>query len=95
MIHPEIIESQLHNARKICKEIIFLSEISKNSKKNIDPFYENLQDRIGNWHDTSELLQTIKNNSGHISDKNSEKIGVEINSDLSAVKILISNYYKK
>ena len=95
MIHPELIESQLHNARKICKEIIFLSEISKNSKKYIDPFYENLQDRIGNWHDKSELLQTIKNNSGHISDKNSEKIGVEINSDLSAVKILISNYYKK
>ncbi|HMQ69456.1 MAG TPA: CHAD domain-containing protein [Ignavibacteria bacterium] len=94
LVFPYVIESKLHNARKICKEITFLNELNNSRKINTDLYFEELQDLIGNWHDKIEFRNTLENGSPDISSESTGKIDKEIVSDLRKIKKLTADHYK-
>jgi CHAD domain-containing protein len=60
LLFPTFSKKTLHKARKIVKEIIYLSQVA--SKHKSDTFYGKLESTIGQWHDTTLLLPILKRN---------------------------------
>lgn len=50
----------LHKARKVIKEINYLSVITERTKKDLDPFYKDMEKLIGQWHDKQVLVPLLK-----------------------------------
>ena len=79
----------LHKARKVAKEIIYLSAITEKRKKKLDPFYNKIQDSIGQWHDKQTILPIIKaNNSPELGRLRQEGRG-----DVNKIKELVFEFY--
>lgn len=60
MLKPEWEHDTLHKARKVCKEIIYLSAITRKTKTKLDPFYHELEEAIGHWHDKQMIIPLLK-----------------------------------
>jgi len=78
----------LHKARKVAKVIIYLSALTKKTKKDLDPFYDKIQAAIGLWHDKQLLMPIMKEN-------NSPKLGClrrESSRERNKIKELVSEY---
>lgn len=95
MIYPELNEAGLHDARKICKEIIFLNEMDGKAKKNIDPFYDRLQEMIGEWHDKSDLLKLINEHNRNSGSIKTKKFKEQIQQDITSINELVHDHYNK
>lgn len=54
----------LHKARKVAKEIIYLSAVTKKTRKDLDPFYNKMQGLTGQWRDKQLLMPIVKASSG-------------------------------
>lgn len=92
-IYPLLIESELHKSRKIIKEIYYLSGISRWRKNNIDPFYNEVQDVIGKWHDKKVLLDRISENKLDPTGNISKKLNLKSRNDLRVIEKLIKDFY--
>lgn len=93
LVFPDLIEAKLHNARRICKEITFLFEISSNSEKKTDPFFDKLQVMIGEWHDKIELLKLMSYDDKNITENKIKELERSIGSEVSSIKELINAFY--
>lgn len=91
MLYPKFHQTALHAARKIIKEILYLSSIVLR-KQDIHPFYEDSALLIGDWHDKMMLIEKLS-----ASDK-PHKAAISVlrqkcNDDLKALKALVLNFY--
>lgn len=92
-IYPLLIESKLHKSRKIIKDIIYLSSISRLRKKNLNPLYDEIQELIGKWHDKIILLDWIKEKNMDPGGIIAKKLNYKTRSDLKAIGKLIMDLY--
>ncbi|MBK8551588.1 MAG: CHAD domain-containing protein [Ignavibacteria bacterium] len=92
-IYPLMIESKLHKSRKIIKEIYYLSGISRWRKNNLDPFYNEVQDIIGKWHDKQMLMSLIHKHDADSSGNVVKKLNLKSRSDLKTIEKLIKKFY--
>ncbi len=79
----------LHKTRKMIKGVIYLSAIMKNGKNNLDPFYNDVQDLIGIWHDKSMLLPILRK----IKNPAMERIKLARRDDLRRIKKMVARYF--
>lgn len=93
-IYPEINESNLHEERKIIKEIIYLTSISVRGKKNINPLYDEIQNTIGKWHDKQMLINLLDEYSIDLHHSDIERMKSKCLLDLKNLKLMISKLYK-
>jgi len=61
MIWPELNLLTLHKARKLTKEILYLSSTRKQKNKKGFSFYSECEELIGQWHDKQQIIQFLKN----------------------------------
>lgn len=61
MIWPELNLLTLHKARKLTKEILYLSSAQKQKTKKGLAFYSECEEIIGQWHDKQQIIQYLKN----------------------------------
>ncbi|MDQ3021977.1 MAG: CHAD domain-containing protein [Bacteroidota bacterium] len=94
-IYADTDESELHEARKIIKEIIYLSNISPSAKKNINPLYDEIQNVIGRWHDKQMLMKWLDKHYSASHDRDVEKLKSKCMIDLKEIKLMILKLYKK
>lgn len=57
-LYPKLNPFTLHGTRKVIKELIYLSSLSR-KQKNIPSFYTETENRIGQWHDKQLVLQLL------------------------------------
>ena len=91
-LYPKLNQRVLHKARKIVKEILYLSAITKKSKQRLDPFYDKLQELIGQGHDKQNVMALMN------TDKNSRELKQlkgECRIDIKNIKVLIKQFYIK
>jgi CHAD domain-containing protein len=81
-------KNELHKARKICKEIIYLHWIDRS--KEPDSFYTEVEDRIGQWHDKQMLLPILKKQKAV---DEVTKLMAACKEDTINLKELVSHYY--
>jgi CHAD domain-containing protein len=65
LLYRDFNKKELHKARKICKEIVYLPTGKAglhwiDNSKEPDPFYTEVENRIGQWHDKQALLPILK-----------------------------------
>jgi CHAD domain-containing protein len=97
---------ELHELRKKVKELIFMGRFSKalnefiSTRLNIE-IADNLQEKIGDWHDKLELLNILSDK--NIKVKKSElilfqiaitKIKTAMNNDINEIKLLVSGFHQ-
>jgi CHAD domain-containing protein len=90
-LYPGFKELKLHKVRKTIKEILFLSPIASKSKKHLNPFFNRLQVRIGQWHDKKIVLQMIgpvQNAVGR------NQLKAACKNDIKDIKILVAQFYR-
>lgn len=80
----------LHKARKVAKEIIYLSTIVKRAKRKLDPFYEKTQNAIGWWHDKQMLMPLLKENGN----PELRKIQLESRENIRQLRKSVSDFYR-
>jgi CHAD domain-containing protein len=88
LLYRDFNKRELHKVRKICKEVVYLHWID--NSKEPDPFYTELEDRIGQWHDKQEVLPIVKKS------KATEEVAKLIaasKGDLINLKELVSHHY--
>jgi len=59
LISPEPDPDNLHNVRKVIKDIVYLSEIKYGKNNNIEPVFDEIQNLIGKWHDKQILMKVL------------------------------------
>ncbi len=79
----------LHKTRKMIKGVIHMSAMMKNRKAKLDPFYNDIQDLIGIWHDKSMLLPILRK----IKNPSLERIKLAKRDDLSRIRKMVARYY--
>lgn len=91
-VFPQMNQHELHKTRKIIKEILYLSVITKKSKRNLDPFYDKVQGLIGQWHDKQNAMTLLnsKKNSREL-----KQLKTESRFDIKKIKELIQRFYIK
>jgi CHAD domain-containing protein len=90
LLFPTFNKAGLHKVRKICKEVIYLHWVDHQPKP--DPFFNEAENIIGQWHDKQVLLPIVKKN------KAVDEIGkltIACQEDLINLKKLVSHYYDK
>lgn len=90
LLFPTFNKAGLHKARKICKEVVYLHWIDNQHKP--DPFFNELENSIGQWHDKQVLLPIVKRNKA-VDD--ASKLTTASQENLINLKKLISHYYSK
>jgi len=89
-LFPQLNKRDLHDTRKMLKEIIFLSPMAKKTREKLDPFYDKLQALIGQWHDKQTVLMLLK------TPKKSFALGQvkkECRNELLEIKDLVCQFY--
>ncbi len=66
-------QDQLHNMRKMCKEVIYLSNLKKNAGLKSGN-YDKLQKLIGDWHDKQLVLKILNPKSGNFESSVTKKL---------------------
>ncbi len=94
-VYPLLVESNLHKSRKIIKDIIYLSALSRWRKKNLNPLYDEMQEVIGKWHDKIMLMCIIKENNYDPSGKVRRKLNLKTVSDLKNIESMVKNIYSR
>lgn len=80
----------LHKARKMSKEIVYLSGITRKTKRKLDPFFDAIQNAIGTWHDKQVLLPIVKaRRGGEVA-----RLKKECADDLQKIKKMIVKFYQ-
>lgn len=90
LLFPTFNKTSLHRARKICKEVVYLHWVDNRPKP--DPFFNEVENMIGKWHDKQVLLPILKKNKA--TDEVS-KLSTACQEDLINLKKLVSHYYDK
>jgi CHAD domain-containing protein len=90
LLFPTFNKAGLHKARKICKEVVYLHWVDNLPKP--DPFFNEVENMIGQWHDKQVLLPIVKKNKA-IDEVN--KLSTACQEDLINLKKLVSHYYDK
>jgi hypothetical protein len=80
-------QSELHILRKLIKEIIYLTSITK-KKSKLDSFLNESADLIGNWHDKKVLIPWIRAHTPKEKDTIA-RLQSESNNDLQSLRKLI------
>lgn len=93
-IFPILIEAELHNMRKVIKEIIYIAGISSWSKKKLDPIYENIQNVIGSLHDKQMLLKLLEEQLPGSYEENINMLKSKCKTDMKNIILMISKFYK-
>lgn len=96
----------LHELRKDVKELIFIGGFSKElrafiSKRIKLKIADNLQDKIGGWHDKGDLLESMTEELIRIKKSDRikyqmaiSKINAAMNKDLKEIKLLIADFHR-
>lgn len=92
--YPEPAVEKLHKSRKIIKEIIYLSGISRWRKKNLIPHYDKAQELIGSWHDKIFLLNLLKELNIDFHKKDIKMLESKCQNDLNILKKMIPDSFK-
>lgn len=92
-IFPVLIESGLHNVRKIIKEIIYIESIRRWNKKNADPFYEEIQSLIGSWHDKQMLIKFLEEQYPDTQRKSIDTLKSKCRTDMKNILLVISKFF--
>lgn len=90
-LYPKLNPFTLHSTRKVIKELMYLSPLSKN-QKNIPSFYPDIANTIGLWHDQQLVLQLLMPNP----DANKEaiqKLWESCDQELQHLDRMVANYY--
>jgi CHAD domain-containing protein len=88
LLFPRFNKAGLHKARKICKEVVYLQWID--SPRDLNPFFNEVETIIGQWHDKQILLPMVKKNKG------TDEVSIltaACQKDLVNLKSLVSHYY--
>jgi len=89
-LFPTFNKKNLHTARKICKEVVYLNWVENSSKP--DPFFYEVENIIGQWHDKQVLLPIVrKNKEGN----EVSRLAAACQEDLVKLKNLVSHYYTR
>jgi CHAD domain-containing protein len=80
----------LHKSRKVAKEIIYLSAVTKKTKTDLDPFYDKIQDAIGKWHDKQMLMPILKANGS----RELGRLRMELRGDVKKIKSMAFDFYR-
>jgi hypothetical protein len=88
LLYHHFNKKELHKARKICKEIVYLHWID--NSKEPDPFYTEVEDRIGQWLDKQVLLPILKKKKavGEVT-----KLMAASEEDMINLQELVTHYY--
>jgi len=84
-LFPSLHVQQLHELRKLVKEILYLSPLNKSGfidKK----YYYSLQEIIGSWHDKQALIQLLKKNKSRLNLAVINKLKSESDKDIKKLK---------
>jgi CHAD domain-containing protein len=90
LLFPTFNKAGLHKARKICKEVVYLHWVDNQPKP--DPFFNEVENIIGQWHDKQVLLPIVKKNKAV---DEVSKLTTASQEDLINLKKLVSHYYDK
>lgn len=91
-LYPRLNESGLHKTRKVIKEVLYLSPIAGKHKKKLNPFYDELQELVGQWHDKQVLMSSNKIQKEPAKLK---QLKNACSDDLKKIKKLSNNFYSK
>ncbi len=87
-LYPKLVLNELHKTRKRIKEILYLSSITKKTKKKLDPFFNRIQIMIGYRHDKQMLIPLLGNNWTEV-----KRLKAECRADLGEIERVVSGYY--
>jgi len=93
LVHPKIQKKELHETRKLVKEILFLTLIFK-KKKNINPFFQQSAELIGDWHDKAMVIQNLHKNNGAEGDLVAD-LRRRARKDVKKLRKEVSRFYAK
>lgn len=93
-IFPILIIAELHNIRKIIKEIIYITGISRWSRKKLDPFYEDIQNLIGSLHDKQMLLKLLEEQFPGSHGESIIRLKSKCKTDIKNIILMISKFHK-
>jgi CHAD domain-containing protein len=60
LLNKENFSKKLHTARKVCKEVVYLSRLNNIIDTKSLKYYDRLQNLIGEWHDEQLLIQSLQ-----------------------------------
>ena len=93
LLIPKIRRKELHESRKLIKEILFLYLIFR-KRKQVNPFYARSAEVIGNWHDKAMVIQSLSNTRESYAEL-IEDLQRQARTDVSRLKKLIRKFYKR
>jgi CHAD domain-containing protein len=80
---------ELHESRKLIKEIIYLSPLNKDASLDTQ-YYYSIQDFIGSWHDKQTLMQLLRKKGCHLHLQIIKKLKAESKNDIKKLKLFIA-----
>ncbi len=93
LLSEGIRQKNLHELRKLIKEITYLTSVKK-KKNKIDPFLTLSSELIGNWHDKKILIPWIRIHAAK--EKGTiKKLQTESNTDMQKLRKLVSEHKKQ
>jgi len=92
LLYPTFLQGDLHEIRKLIKEIYYLTSI-RSKRKDINSFFVASSDLIGNWRDKRIVIQKL-GKSVPPETELIQKLKTESRSDIRALKKLVRNFYK-
>lgn len=90
-LYPKLNPFTLHGTRKIIKELIYLSPLSK-ERRNIPSFFTETANTIGLWHDKQLVLQLLMPNPA-ANKEAIQKLQESCDQELHHLDRMVSNYY--
>jgi hypothetical protein len=90
-LFPAFNQKELHENRKLIKEILYLSSQVK-SKKKADRFFEESADLIGAWHDKIIFIERLKELESRPNDL-IKKLQHDSREDLKKLKESVNKHY--
>lgn len=90
-LYPKLNPLTLHGTRKIIKELIYLSPLSKKGK-NIPPFFAETATIIGLWHDKQLVLELLMPNQA-ANKEAIQKLTESCDQELQQLDELVANHY--
>ncbi len=81
----------LHKARKAVKEILYLGPITKNPNSSLNPFLDQIQELIGQWHDQQLLLEVLRKSKS----PDADRLKLDRDGTLKEIRKIISDFNKQ
>jgi CHAD domain-containing protein len=88
-LFPRLRLRELHESRKLIKEVLYLSPLSKADSGDIK-YCISLQNIIGNWHDKQTLMQLLRKNRCRLHLRIIKKLKTESGNDIKKLKLFMS-----